>query len=342
MSNIFILGANGFIGSHLLDSLLKNTDHKIVTFDMGDHNIEGNLDHPNLTFKQGNIYDHKDWMIDQIKACDIVLPLIAIANPELYVKNPLGVFELDFELNLEIVKLCVEHKKRLIFPSTSEVYGMCQDEEFDEESSNLVLGPINKQRWIYSCSKQMLDRVIYAHGIHSDLNYSIFRPFNWVGPRLDSIDPEKASYARVITQFISNIYYKGSLTLVDGGLQKRAFIDVSDAIDALVRIIDNPEKTNKEIINIGYPSNEYSIKDLSDFVLEAMKNHDIFRDKVAAANIDIQTSEERFGAHYQDMQRRVPSINKAKDLLDWAPSLSLKDSVEKIVAYQADYLKKKA
>ncbi|UNM06335.1 MAG: NAD-dependent epimerase/dehydratase family protein [Holosporaceae bacterium] len=74
-----------------------------------------------------------------------------------------------------------QYKKRIIFPSTSEVYGMSSDTPFDEEKSNLVLGPIHKQRWIYSCAKQMLDRVIYAYGIHEKLDYTLFRPFNWLG-----------------------------------------------------------------------------------------------------------------------------------------------------------------
>jgi nucleoside-diphosphate-sugar epimerase len=109
----------------------------------------------------------------------VVLPLAAIATPSTYVSDPLKVFKLDFEANLDIVKLAVAYKTRLIFPSTSEVYGMCTDELFDEELSHLVLGPISKQRWIYSCSKQLLDRVIYAYGIHEGLNYTIFRPFNF-------------------------------------------------------------------------------------------------------------------------------------------------------------------
>jgi UDP-4-amino-4-deoxy-L-arabinose formyltransferase/UDP-glucuronic acid dehydrogenase (UDP-4-keto-hexauronic acid decarboxylating) len=99
-----------------------------------------------------------------VRKCDIVLPLVAIATPIEYVRNPLRVFELDFEENLRVVRYCAKYGKRIIFPSTSEVYGMCADENFDEDHSRLVLGPIRKQRWIYSCSKQLLDRVIWAYG----------------------------------------------------------------------------------------------------------------------------------------------------------------------------------
>ena len=117
---------------------------------------------------------------------------LLLQRQHLYVQDPLRVFELDFEANLDIIRHVREYKKRIIFPSTSEVYGMCPDSEFDEEKSHLVTGPINKERWIYSTSKQLLDRVIYAYGKHKDLSYSLFRPFNWYGPRLDNIFNPKA------------------------------------------------------------------------------------------------------------------------------------------------------
>ena len=124
---------------------------------------------------------NKEWIKYNIKKCDVILPLVAIATPASYVKNPLGVFELDFEANLPIIRSAVEYNKRIIFPSTSEVYGKSKDTPFCPENSDLVLGPINKQRWIYSCSKQLLDRIIYAYGEKNNLDYTLFRPFNWFG-----------------------------------------------------------------------------------------------------------------------------------------------------------------
>ena len=167
-----------------------------------------------------------------------MLPLAAIANPATYVNDPLSVFELDFEANLEIVRLCVKHKKRLIFPSTSEVYGMSADSPYDEETSTLVTGPIAKERWIYSCSKQMMDRVIYAYGKHHGLPFTLFRPFNWFGPGLDNVWVRDKSN-RVVTKFLSNILHKKDLVLVDGGGQKRCFLYIDDAIEAMMKIIEN-------------------------------------------------------------------------------------------------------
>ena len=106
------------------------------------------------------------------------MPLVAIATPKQYVEDPIGVFNLDFEMNLKIVKQCVKYHKRILFPSTSEVYGASPEPEFKEDETFLVLGPIQKERWIYSCCKQLLDRVIYAHGTRGNLDFTLFRPFN--------------------------------------------------------------------------------------------------------------------------------------------------------------------
>jgi hypothetical protein len=167
--------------------------------------------------------------------------LVAIATPATYVKEPLRVFELDFEANLPIVRQAVKYKKRVIFPSTSEVYGMSQDPEFDPENSPLIYGPINKPRWIYACAKQMMDRVIHAYGQQEGLQYTLFRPFNWIGPGLDSIHTPKEGSSRVITQFLGHIVRGEPIKLVDGGAQKRSFTYVSDGIDALMKIIDNKD-----------------------------------------------------------------------------------------------------
>src|SRR5476651_518791 len=188
---VLILGVNGFIGSALTEAILKEKTWQVYGMDMGTDKIEGSLGHPRFHFVEGDITINKEWIEYHIKKCDVILPLVAIATPAIYVSDPLRVFELDFEANLEIVRKCAQYKKRVVFPSTSEVYGMSQDAIFDEEASNLVLGPIHKQRWIYSCSKQLLDRVIYAYGIRDGLDYTLFRPFNWVGPRLDNIYSSK-------------------------------------------------------------------------------------------------------------------------------------------------------
>jgi nucleoside-diphosphate-sugar epimerase len=169
----------------------------------------------------------------------------------------LRVFELDFEANLPIVRSAVKYGKHLVFPSTSEVYGMCEDAEFDPAQSHLVYGPINKPRWIYACAKQLMDRVIWGYGMEG-LRFTLFRPFNWIGPGLDSIYTPKEGSSRVVTQFLGHIVRGEPINLVDGGSQKRAFTYIDDGIDALMRIIANEgDIANGKIYNIGNPKNNH-------------------------------------------------------------------------------------
>ena len=220
---ILILGVNGFIGNSLTEYIVKNKDWEVYGMDMAADKLDRCLGHERFHFVEGDITINKEWIEYHVKKCDVVIPLVAIATPATYVLDPLRVFELDFEANLDIVRKCVRYKKRVLFPSTSEVYGMSTDREFSEESSNLILGPINKPRWIYSCSKQLMDRVIHAYGMKEGLKYTLFRPFNWVGPKLDNILEPKEGSSRVLTQFIGNILRGKDIQLVDGGAQRRRF-----------------------------------------------------------------------------------------------------------------------
>ena len=194
-----------------------------------------------------------------------MLPLVAIATPATYVRDPLRVFELDFEANLPIVRACVQATgSASIFPSTSEVYGMCRDDEFDPETSELVLGPINKPRWIYACAKQLMDRVIHAYGMQEGLDYTLFRPFNWIGSGLDSIHTAKEGSSRVITQFLGHIVRGENIKLVDGGTQKRAFTYIDDGIAALMQIIDNTgRRRHRQDLQHRQPGNNYSVRELA-------------------------------------------------------------------------------
>ena len=221
MKKVLILGVNGFIGHHLSQRIIKTTDWEVYGMDMQSERVADLLDHPRFHFFEGDITINKEWIEYNVRKCDTVLPLVAIATPATYVKQPLRVFELDFEANLPIVRWCVKYGKRILFPSTSEVYGMCRDREFDPDTSELVLGPIAKQRWIYSCSKQLMDRVIWAYGADGRLDFTLFRPFNWIGAGLDSIHTPKEGSSRVITQFLGHIVRGENIKLVDGGTQKQ-------------------------------------------------------------------------------------------------------------------------
>ena len=138
---IFVTGVNGFIGSHFLEMALAQTDWEIQGFDLADNNITQFLDNPRFSMKKGDIFKEEAWLNEQIKECDVLLPLIGIARPAYYITRPLWTFELDFEQNLKMVRKCAEYGKRVIFPSTSEVYGMPDpnNKVMDEDNSNLIL-----------------------------------------------------------------------------------------------------------------------------------------------------------------------------------------------------------
>ena len=331
---ILILGVNGFIGSSLVEHVLQKTDWEIHGMDLTTNKIEEYLSHPRLHFKKGDITIDTDWVKQHIQHCDVVLPLVAIATPATYVQNPLRIFELDFEANLPIVRWCVEYKKRIIFPSTSEVYGMCEDEEFNEESSNMVLGPVNKPRWIYSCCKQLMDRIIHAYGLRDGLQYTLFRPFNWLGPKLDNILEAREGGSRVITQFIGNILRGQNIKLVGGGTQRRCFTDIDDAIDALMRIIENKNGcADGRIFNIGNPDNDLSIRELAEMLIQQIKNYPAYAHLAEQTQLIDTTSDNYYGEGYQDVGRRVPAIKNAKEFLGWSPSTDMATAIKKTLDY---------
>ncbi len=327
---ILILGVNGFIGHHLANQILETTDWTIYGMDLGSDRLGSALDHPRFNFLEGDIEINKEWIEYHIKKCDVIMPLVAIATPKLYVEDPLRVFHLDFEMNLQIVKQCVKYRKRIVFPSTSEVYGACPDPEFTEDESYLVTGPIQKERWIYSSSKQLLDRVIYAYGTRGHVDFTLFRPFNWIGPRLDSLDAAKEGSSRVVTQFIAELMMKRPISLVDGGNQKRCFTYVDDGIAALVKILENKDNCCKnQIINIGNPRNECSVAELATLLKNLFMAHPRHKSDDRFSEIVEVKSDQYYGKGYQDIVTRKPSIAKATQLLGWRPEIGLEDSMKR-------------
>jgi nucleoside-diphosphate-sugar epimerase len=334
---ILILGANGFIGSSLTQAILRQKDWEVFGMDVSNHKLEECLSDERFHFVEGDITLNQEWIDYHIRKCDVVLPLVAIANPVQYVRDPLRVFELDFEANLAIVRQCVRHRKRIIFPSTSEVYGMAPDEELDEQSSPLVYGPIERQRWIYACSKQLLDRVIYAYGVRDQIDYTLFRPFNWIGPKLDDVFDAKEGSSRLFTQFISNVIFRKPLQLVDGGTQSRSFTYIDDGIDGLLRIIENKGgAATRQIFNLGNPANNITVRDLAFAIIEAFKQHPEYAEHALHAQIKTVRSEEYFGRYYQDIQRRVPCIRHAWNQLGWAPKVGLSEAIQRTLAHHLE------
>lgn len=321
---VLVLGMNGFIGSNLTEAILNNTDWEVYGMDLACNKLDNIVNHKRCHFTEGDITLYTDWVEYHVRKCDVILPLVAVATPSTYINNPMRVFELDFEANLPIIRHCLKYNKHLVFPSTSEVYGMSTEAEFNEETSILMQGPINKERWIYSCCKQLLDRVIYAYGNHDKLQFTLFRPFNWTGPKLDDVHNLQEGNSRVVSQFISNIIYGKDLHLVGGGLQKRCFTYIGDGVDALIKIIDNKDGcANGRIFNIGNPHNNASIKEIAEKLLTMAKTYPKYAEVSEQVKIITTNPEQYYGANYQDVSLRVPSVDNAQKYLNWQPTTNL-------------------
>jgi nucleoside-diphosphate-sugar epimerase len=310
MKKVLILGVNGFIGHHLSKRILETTDWHVYGMDMNRDRIQEFTGNPNFHFFEGDITINREWIEYHVRKCDVVLPLVAIATPSTYVSAPLKVFELDFEANLPIVRHCVKYKKR----------------------------PIEKQRWIYSCSKQLMDRVIYAYGSMGELDFTLFRPFNWIGAGLDSIHTAKEGSSRVITQFFGHIVRGEPIKLVDGGAQKRAFTYIDDGIAALMKIIANEGNVaTGQIYNIGNPANNFSVRELAHMMLDLAKAYPEYAATAAKVSIVETTSGEYYGKGYQDVQNRVPSITNTMKDLNWSPTVKMDAALKGIFdAYRAE------
>ncbi|HKV96590.1 MAG TPA: bifunctional UDP-4-keto-pentose/UDP-xylose synthase [Gammaproteobacteria bacterium] len=334
MKKILILGVSGFIGSNLSRRILETTDWEVHGMDMFTSKVEDLIGRKRFNFFEGDITINKEWVEYHVRKCDVVLPLVAVATPAVYVQDPLRVFELDFEANLPIVRYCVKYKKRVLFPSTSEVYGMCRDLGFDPYSSELILGPIPMQRWIYSCSKQLMDRVIWAYGSKQGLDFTLFRPFNWIGPGLDSIYTPKEGSSRVVTQFLGQIVRGENIKLVDGGARKRAYTYIDDGVDALMRIIENKDGVAKgRIYNIGNPVNSYSVKELADMMLEIAASIPEYRDSAKQVKLLNVKADDYYGKGYQDVENRVPNVDHTRKELGWEPKVDMQSALRRIFEF---------
>ncbi|MBL8483822.1 MAG: bifunctional UDP-4-keto-pentose/UDP-xylose synthase, partial [Rhodocyclaceae bacterium] len=181
-------------------------------------------------------------------------------------------------------------------------------------------------------------RVIAAYGQQHGLDYTLFRPFNWIGPGLDSIHTPKEGSSRVVTQFLGHIVRGEPIKLVDGGMQKRAFTYIDDGIAALMKIIANRKgAASGNIYNIGNPANNYSVRELAHMMLDLAAQYPEYRDSAARVEIIETTSGEYYGKGYQDVANRVPKIANTCADLDWAPQTGMQDALASIFdAYRAD------
>jgi UDP-apiose/xylose synthase len=331
-TRITVLGAGGFVGSHLVPALLTRLRCEIDAVDVDFRKLA--FEHPKLRRIHSRI-EAPGLVPTLVERSQLVISLSALCNPALYNTLPLEVIDANYTHLLPVVQACASARVRLIHFSTSEVYGrMALDDRGQvgrtmNESETGFLGPVERERWTYACAKQLLERVIFAHGAHGSLPFTIVRLFNVIGPRMDflpGVDGE--GIPRVLAMFMHALLRRRELQLVGGGRQRRTFMAVQDLVEAVCRIVERQEACHNQILNLGNPSNDISIAELAGLL------GDVFATRVPGAppaRMRSIAAAELYGEGYDDSESRIPEIEKAKRLLDWEPRLSLAQMLPEIV-----------
>jgi UDP-apiose/xylose synthase len=334
---VAVLGAGGFIGSHLVPALAARGGYVVRAIDLDLSKLDEALPPAPDALQQSRLFRHQasitePGLVEETVAwADVVVSLTALCNPSLYNTEPLAVIDANYTDLVPVVKACAAKSRRLIHFSTCEVYGRkALDGEgepmarMEEDTTSLFLGPIARERWSYAAAKQLLERVIWAHGAHRGLNFTIIRPFNVIGPRMDFIPGlDGEGVPRVLACFMKALLAGEPLQLVDGGTQRRSFVSVDDFVAGVLRVIERPEACRGQIINLGAAGNEMSVAELAEAVIGAYR---AFR------------PEAFYGPGYDDSIRRIPALEKAERLLEWRAETTLAAMLPPILeAYFARY-----
>jgi len=335
--NVCVLGGGGFLGSHLVGALCAQTDLGVQAVDTVFDKLT--IESPRLTITRADITT--GGVLDQVvKNNQIVISTTALCNPSQYNTRPLDVIRESYDNLVPLVDLCARHGRWLVHFSTCEVYGKplsgAKGRPTQEDETPLVLGSVGKERWSYACAKQLLERLIWAQGRHHDLQFTIIRPFNVIGPRMDFIPGlDGEGLPRVLACFMRALLAGEPMKLVNGGAQRRSFIYVDDFIAGVIAILQNPTRCQGEIVNLGHPGNDFSIAEL------AAKMIAVFSDlygKRPGLGVESVAACEFYGPGYDDCDRRVPDIGKAERLVGFRPQTGLDEMLPVIITdYVARY-----
>lgn len=331
---ILILGAGGFIGSHMVEHLISTNEHEVVGVDITREKLAG-IEGENFIFQKMDVRKEDRTVRDLVADSDLVVDLVAHANPSLYNTTPLEVFDLNFYQNMKVLRMCLESPGvKLVQYSSAEVYGkLTEGDRYYEDESDSVFGPVDKQRWIYATSKVLLERVIHGHGTAGNIEYTIIRPFNFCGSRIDYLVPANSQGGpRVFAHFMSALLTGGRMQLVDGGDAHRSFLHIWDANRAFQAILENPDASRNQIFNVGNPDNNISIRDLAGLMKELYEELTGEPSRSEIVEVD---GEEFYGEGYEDSDRLPPDIAKIRSL-GWEPEYTLRDTLRETMQY---YLK---
>ncbi|MFA6035646.1 MAG: NAD-dependent epimerase/dehydratase family protein [Candidatus Micrarchaeia archaeon] len=309
-----ITGGAGYIGSHLADALLAEQGNEVVVLDdlsTGTlDNLKQHAGSRNFKFIKGDACDHATAK-SAAAGCNVILHEAAIVGVKHYVTNPLGVLHTNTKGTENMLEAARRNDAKLIFASTSEVYGRSTALPLSEEGER-VLGATSIDRWCYSTSKAFDEHLCFGYGKKYGTRFSILRYFNSYGPRALNND-----YAGVAGIFMRRILANQPPLVHGDGKQTRCFTYISDTVAGTLAAIGS-KKADGEIINIGSDT-ETSIIDLASLLLR------ISGRKLTPKFIPYS---EFYGKSYEDIRRRVPAIAKAKALLGWSPKVKLEKGLK--------------
>ena len=325
---VAIVGCGGFIGCHLLDAILTRTQWRVFGVDLDFYRIQHRLSNERCEFMVADLADKS--VVERIAKYPVVVNLAAICTPSRYMAEASEVIRSNYDHPASLAEACAKSGSWLIHFSTSEVYGRTSADSglLVEDETELTFGPVSASRWSYATAKLLTER--YIAGL-KNLKWTVVRPFNFVGPYMDFMPGVDGSgIPRVLANFSSALVRGEPLKLVNGGMAKRSFTSVFDAIEFLFALFETGKMGRvsaalgaateasklpfSQAFNVGNPDNEITIAEL------AHKMRKIFAEIKGVSLESIPepekiSGEEYYGKGYDDSLRRLPSVEKAERLL---------------------------
>jgi UDP-glucose 4-epimerase len=313
---ILITGGAGFIGSHLADKLLGD-GHDITVIDnlsTGRYQNVAHLeDHEQFHLIIDSVLNER-LMEELIRETDRVYHMASAVGVRLIMERPVQTIETIFRGTDVVLGFCSRYRKRVLIPSTSEVYGKGISVPFNEED-DLLTGATDKHRWAYACAKTLDEFLALAHWKETRLPVVVVRLFNTVGPR------QTGQYGMVVPRFVQAALRNEPVEIHGDGTQARCFVHVLDVVEALVRLLEEPNCYG-EVINLG-SDEEVTIKELAERAIELSKSK---------SEIRYIPYEQVYGDGFEDMRRRVPGLDKARRLIGFRPTRTLNDIINDVAA----------
>ena len=313
IQHVLVTGGAGFIGSHLVERLLRDGHSVVVLDDLSTGSLE-NLKNVSgdsrLRVVQSRISQCAE-LSDLAANASAIYHLAATVGVDLVVQSALHVLEASFHETEVLFKAAAIKQTPILLTSTSEVYGKSEKSEFSEDD-DLLIGPPVCARWSYACSKLMDEFLALAYAREKNLPVVIARLFNTVGPR------QTGRYGMVLPRFIAAAKRGEPLRVFGDGSQTRCFCYVEDAVEALVRLQNWPAARG-EVFNVG-STEEISIADLARLVIRVLKS---------SSSLEFVPYSAAYAPGFDDMRRRKPGVSKLRQAVDFAPGLSLQRIIER-------------